>query len=206
MDCSTPGFPVLHQLPELPQTHVHWFGDAIQPSHPLLSLFLPSIFPSIRVFSSESVLLIRSSKYWSFSFSISYSNEYSGLMSFRIDWFDLAVKGILQEPSPTPQFKSINYSAILLLLSHLSHVQLCVCPHRRQATRLPCPWDSPGKNTGVACHFLLQCVKVKSLSRVQLLATPWTAAHQAPTSMGLSRPEYWSGLPLPSLLATLSNI
>ena len=162
MDCSTPGFPVLHQLPELPQTHVHWFGDAIQPSHPLLSLFLPSIFPSIRVFSSESVLLIRSSKYWSFSFSISYSNEYSGLMSFRIDWFDLAVKGILQEPSPTPQFKSINYSAILLLLSHLSHVQL--------------------------------------------LATPWTAAHQAPTSMGLSRPEYWSGLPLPSLLATLSNI
>ena len=66
----------------------------------------------------------------------------------------------------------------------------------------PCPWDSAGKNTGVGCHFLLQCmkgkVKVKSLSRVRLLATPWTAAYQAPQSMGFSRPEYWSGLPLPS--------
>ena len=75
-----------------------------------------------------------------------------------------------------------------------------VRPHRRQPTRLPRPWDSPGKNTGVGCHFLLQCmkVKVKSLSRVQLLATPWTAAHQAPPSMGFSRQEYWSGVPLPS--------
>ena len=77
-----------------------------------------------------------------------------------------------------------------------------VRPHRRQPTRLPRPWDSPGKNTGVGCHFLLQCikVKVKSLSRVQLLATPWTAAHQDPPSMGFCRPEYWGGVPLPSLL------
>ena len=63
-----------------------------------------------------------------------------------------------------------------------------VRPHRRKPTRLPCPWDSPGKNTGVGCHFLLQCmkgkVKVKSLSRVRLLATPWTAAYQAHPSMG----------------------
>ena len=75
-----------------------------------------------------------------------------------------------------------------------------VQPHRRQPTRLPRPWDSPGKNTGVGCHFLLQCmkVKVKSLSRVWLLATPWTAAHQAPPPMGFSRQEYWSGVPLPS--------
>ena len=75
-------------------------------------------------------------------------------------------------------------------------------PRRRQPTRLPHPWDSPGKNTGVGCHFLLQCMKVKSklklLSRVQLLVTPWTAAHQAPPSMGFSRQEYCSGLPLPS--------
>ena len=71
--------------------------------------------------------------------------------------------------------------------------------HRRQPIRLPRPWDSPGKNTGVGCHFLLQCMKVKSLSRVQLLATPWTAAHQAPPSMGFSRQEYQSGVPLPSL-------
>jgi len=76
-----------------------------------------------------------------------------------------------------------------------------VRPHRRQPIRLRCPWDSPGKNTGVGCHFLLQCmkVKVKSLSRVRLFATPWTAAYQAPPSMGFSRQEYWSGLPLPSL-------
>ena len=98
MDCSTPGFPVHHHLPELAQTHVHWVGDAIQPSilcHPLL--LLPSIFLRIRVFSSESVLRIRWPKYWSFSFSISPSSEYSGLISFRIDQFDLlAVQGTLK--------------------------------------------------------------------------------------------------------------
>ena len=71
-------------------------------------------------------------------------------------------------------------------------------PQRRQPTRLPCPWDSPGKNTGVGCHFLLQCMKVKSLSRVRLLETPWTAVYQAPPSIGFSRQEYWSGWPLPS--------
>ena len=137
-------------------------------------------------------------------------------------------------------------------------LQLCptVRPHRRQPTRLPRPWDSPGKNTGVGCHLLLQCmkvksesevaqscptlsdpmdcsppgssvhgvfqarvlewvaisfsnawkwkVKVKSLSRVWLLATPWTAAHQAPPSMEFSRQEYWSGVPLPSPLLFLA--
>ena len=77
-----------------------------------------------------------------------------------------------------------------------------VRPHRRQPTRLPCPWDSPGKNTGVGCHFFLQCMKVKSESEVAqsclTLATPWTAAYQAPPSMGFSRQEYWSGVPFPS--------
>jgi len=69
-------------------------------------------------------------------------------------------------------------------------------PHRRQPTRLLHPWDSPGKNTWVGCHFLFQCMKVKSetLSRVRLLATPWTAANQAPPSIGFSRQECWSGL------------
>ena len=146
---------------------------------------------------------------------------------------------------------------MLLLLSHFSRVRLCVI-HRRQPTRLPCPWDSPGKNTGVGCHFCLQCmkvksesevaqsyptlcnpmdcslpgssvhgifqaivlewiaisfsnawkgkVKVKSLSRFRLLAIPWTAAHQAPPSMGFSRQEYWTGLPLPSPQSRLSNL
>ena len=98
MDCSTPGFPVRHQLPELTQTHVHRVRDAIQPlilCSPLL--LLPSIFPSIRVFPSESVLRITWPKYWNFSFSISPSNEYSGLISFRMDWLDLlAVQGTLK--------------------------------------------------------------------------------------------------------------
>ena len=77
-----------------------------------------------------------------------------------------------------------------------------VRPHRRQATRLPRPWDSPGKNTGAGCHFLLQRMKVKSESEVTqscpTLATPWTAAYQVPPSMGFSRQKYWSGVPLPS--------
>ena len=117
MYCSTPGFPDHHQLPELAQTHVLWVSDAFQQSHPLsCPLFLlPSIFPNIRVFSNESVLCIRWPKYWSFSFSISPSNECLGLSSFRIDWFDLlAVQGI-QESSPTPQFKSSNSSALSFL-------------------------------------------------------------------------------------------
>ena len=97
-DYSTPGLPVHHQLPEFTQTHVHWVSDAIQPSHPLSSpSFLPSIFPSIRVFSNESVLRIRWPKCWSFSFNITPSNEYSGLIFFRMDWLDhLAVHGTLK--------------------------------------------------------------------------------------------------------------
>ena len=102
MDCNTPGFPVHHQLLELTQTHVLWVGDAIQPSHPLLSSSPPAF--SIRVFSNESVFHIRWPKYWSFRFSISPSNEYSGLISFRMDWLDLPVlqgtlKSLLQHHS-----------------------------------------------------------------------------------------------------------
>ena len=98
MNCSIPGFPIPHHLPEFSQIHVHWIDDAIQPSHPLSPLLLlPSIFPSIRVFSFESALCIRWPKYWSFSFRIGPSSEYSRLISFRIDWFDLlAVQGTLK--------------------------------------------------------------------------------------------------------------
>ena len=98
MHCSKPGFPVHHQLLELAQIHVYRVSDAIH--HLILYrplLLLPAIFPNIRVFSNESLLHIRWPKYWSFSFSISPSNEYSGLISFRIDWFDLlAVQGTLK--------------------------------------------------------------------------------------------------------------
>ena len=98
MNCSMPGFPVYHQLPELVQIHIHWIGDA--PNHLILCcplLLQPSVFRIIRVFSNESVLCIRWPKYWSFSFCISPSSEYSGLISFRMDWFDLlAVQGTLK--------------------------------------------------------------------------------------------------------------
>ena len=121
MHCSTPGFPVHHQLPELAQTHVRRVSDAIQPSHPLSSpLLLPSIFPSIRVFSNESVLRVRWPKYW--SFSISPSNEYSGLISFRMDWFDLlaaqgTLKSLLQHHSSKASI--LRHSAFFTVqLSH----------------------------------------------------------------------------------------
>ena len=115
MDCSTPGFTVLHHSPELAQIHVHWVG-AIWPSHSLLPLLLlPSIFPSIGIFLNESVLCIRWPQYWSFSFSISPSNEYSGLIYFRMNWLDLlAVQGT-RESSQTSQFKTINSSVLSLL-------------------------------------------------------------------------------------------
>ena len=118
-----PGFPVCHQLPEPAQTHAHRVGDAIQPSHPLYSLLLlSSILPSIRVFSSESVLRIRWPKYWSFSFSISPSSECSGLISFRIDWFDLlAVQSTLKFSNITVQ-KHQFFSAQPSLWSN-SHIQ-----------------------------------------------------------------------------------
>ena len=90
IDCNMPDFPVHHQFLELTQTHVHQVGDAIQQSHLLSSLSPPTFnLSQHQVFSNKSVLCIRWPKYWSFSFSISLSNEYSGLISLRIDWFDL---------------------------------------------------------------------------------------------------------------------
>ena len=95
MNCSMPGRPVHHQLPEFSQTHIHRVGDAIQPSHPLPSPSPPAPSPSHhRVFSNESTLCMRQPKYWSLSFSISPSKEIPGLISFRMDWLDLlAVQG-----------------------------------------------------------------------------------------------------------------
>ena len=123
MDCSTPGFPVQHQLPELAQT---LFLESVIPSNHLILcspfLLLPSIFPSIRVFSNESVLHIRWPKYWSFSFSCSPSNEYSGLISFRMDWLDLlavqgTLKSLLQHHSSKPSI--LRHSGFFMVqLSH----------------------------------------------------------------------------------------
>ena len=113
MNCSTPGLPVHHLLPEFTQPHVHWVSDAIRPSHPLL--LLPPIPPSIRVFSNESTLCMRWPKYWNFSFSIIPSKEYLGLISFRMDWLDLlavreTINSLLQTTVQKHQFFSTQLS------------------------------------------------------------------------------------------------
>ena len=119
MDCSTPGLPIHHQFPDFTQTHVHWVSDAIQTPHPLSST---SIFPSIRVFSDESVLQIRWPKYWSFSFNISPYNEYPGLISFRMDWLDLfTVQGTLKSLLQHHSLKASVLQCSAFFLVQLSH-------------------------------------------------------------------------------------
>ena len=123
MDCNTPGFSILHHLPEVAQTHA---TESVMPSnhlilcHPLL--FLLSIFPSIRVFSNESAVCIRWPQYWGFSFNISPSNEYSGLISFRMDWLDLLVvqgtlKSLLQYHSSKASILRLS-AFFIIQLSH----------------------------------------------------------------------------------------
>ena len=129
-------------------------------------LLLPSIFPSIRVFSNESVLHIRWSEYWSFSFRISPSNKYSGLISFTMDKLDQSCPTLCDPIDSSPPGSSVH--GIL------------------QARTLE--WVAISSSNAWKWK-----VKVKSLSYVRLLVTPWTAAHQAPLSMGFSRQEYWSG-------------
>ena len=126
MDCSMPDSSVLHYLPEFAQIHVDWVSDAIQTIsssvHSLL--LLPSIVPSIRIFSSESVLHIRWPKYWSFRFRISASNEYSALISFRMDWLDsLQFTGLSKVFSSTTFQKHQFFSAQVSLWSN-SHIHI----------------------------------------------------------------------------------
>ena len=121
---STLGFPVPHHLSEFAQVHVHWIGDAIQPSHSLLPSS-PSDFSLSQheVFSSESAVRIRWPKYWSFSFSVSASNEYSGLISFRIDWFWSPCSSRDSQMSYlAPQFENIY----VYLSIHLRHLRNCI--------------------------------------------------------------------------------
>ena len=121
MDCSIPGFPVFHHLPELAQTHVHWVGDDIQPSHPLSFPSSPvfNLFHH-RVFSNEWALCIRWPKYW--SFNISTSDEYSGLISLRIDWFDLlTVQETLKSPLQHHSLKASVLQCSAFFIVQISH-------------------------------------------------------------------------------------
>ena len=169
MDCSMLGLPVHHQLLQLAQTHVHWIGNAIQPSYPLLSPSPPAFnLPSIRVFSNESVLRIRWPKYWSFSFSISPSNEYLGLISLRIDWFDLlAVQGTLKS-----LLQHHSSKASILLRSAFFIVQLSHPCMTTGKTMVLTIWIFAGKVMSLLLNTLSQLV-IAFLPRSKYLLISW---------------------------------
>ena len=159
MNHNTPGFPVHHQLPEFAQTHVHRVGDAIQPSH-LLSSPSPPAFnlSQHQGLSNESVLHIRWPNYWSFSFSISPSNEYSGLISFRIDWLDLlAIQGTLKSLFQHHSSKGSN-----LRCSSFFMVQLLILPQIKLTLQVPLYANFLEQKLRFSFHFscyLLNCYR-----------------------------------------------
>ena len=163
-----PGFPIHHHLPELAQTHVHQVGDVIHHfilCYPLL--LLPSIFSIIRVFSNESVLCIRWPRYWSFSFSISPFNEYSRLISFMIDWFDLLVskrlKSFLQHHSSKASI--LRCSAFFML--QILHPYMTT----GKTTALT-RWTFVGKVISLLFHMLSRFV-IAFLPRSKCFLMPW---------------------------------
>ena len=176
MNCSMLGFPVLHHLPDIVQAHVHWVGDAIQPFHPLSSPSPPALnLPSIRVFSSELALRIRWPKYWGgFSFSISPSNEYSGLISFRTDCFDLfAVQGTLKSLLQYHSSKSsiIRHSAFFI-------VQLS-CPYMTTGKTIALTrWTFVGKVMSLLFNTLSRFV-IAFLPRSKSLLISWLQSPSA---------------------------
>ena len=161
--------------------------------HPLL--LLPSIFPSIRVFSNESALCIRWPKYWSFSFNIRPSNEHPGLISFRMDWLDvLAVQGTLKSLIQHHSSKASILWHSAFFIVQLSHPYMTT----GKTTALT-RWTFVGKVMSlILIFYLLLLILLSRFSRVRLCATPWTAAYQASPSVRFSRQEHWSGLPFPS--------
>ena len=177
MYCSMPGLPVHHQFPGFTQIHVHWVGDAIQPSHPLLFrpfLLLPSVFPSIRVFPNESVLCIRRPKYWSFSFCISFSNAYSGQASFGMDRLDLlAVQGTLKSLLQHHGSKGsiLQHSAFFIV--QLSH------PYMTTGKTIALPrWIFVGKVMSLLFNILCRLV-IAFLPRSKRLLISWLQSPSA---------------------------
>ena len=171
MDCSTPGFPVLHQLLKLLSIELVMSSNHLILCRPLLP---PSMFPSMRIFSNESVLRIRWPKNWSFSFSISFSNEYSGLISFRIDWFDLpavqgTVRSLLQYHSSK---KSVLwYSAFFTV--QLSHP--CMTTEKTIALTI---WTFVGKVMSLLFNVLSRLV-IAFLPRSKRLLISWLQSPSA---------------------------
>ena len=173
MDCSMPGFPAHHQLPEFTQTPVYRVSDTIQPSHPL-----PSIFPNIRVLSKELVLHIRWPKYWSFSFSINPSNEHPGLISFRMDWLDLlevqgTLNSLLQHHSSKASI--LRHSAFFTV--QLSHPYMTT-----GKTIASSRWTLVGKVISLLFNMLSRLV----ITRSKCLLISWL---QSPSAVILEPPK-----------------
>ena len=182
MDCSTPGFPVLHQLTELAQTHVHQVGDASKGlilCRPLP--LLPSIFPSVKVFPSESVLRIRWPNYRSFSFSISPSKEYSGLISFRMHWLDLlAVQGTLKSLLQHHSSKASYIWCSAFFVVQRSHPYMTI-----GKTIALTGWNNVGKVMSLLCNKLSRLV-IAFLSKSKRLLISWL---HSPSAVILEHPK-----------------
>ena len=169
MDCSMPGFPVYHHLLELAQTHVHWVGDAIQPSHSLSS---PSP-PALSLSQHQGLLqwvssLHQVAKYWSFSFSISPSNEYSGLISFRMDWFDLLdVQGTLKSLRQHHSSKASILQCSAFFMVQLSHPYITT-----GKTIALTRWTIVGKVMSLLFNRLFRLI-ITFLSRSKCLLISW---------------------------------
>ena len=182
MACSTPGLPVHHQLPEFTQTHVHWVSDALQTSHPLSSPF-PLAFNLSwhHGLLNESCLHIRWPKYWSFSFSISPSNEYSGLISFRMDWVDLlAVQGTLKSLLQQHSSKESILWCSAFFIVQLSHPYMTT-GQTIALTR----WIFVGKIMSLLFNMLSMLV-ITFLSRSRRLLISWL---QSPSAVILDPPK-----------------
>ena len=190
MNCSMPGLPVHHQLPEFTQNHVHWVGDAIQPS--LSSLLLqPSIFPIIRVFSNESALRIRWPKNWSFSFNIIPSNEHPGLISFRMDWLDLlVVQGTLKSLLQHHSLKASILQSSALCIVQLSH------PYMTTGKTIALTrWTFVDKVMSLLLNMLSRLVII-FLPRSKSILISWL---QSPSAVILEPPKIKSATVSPSI-------
>ena len=182
MDCSKLGIPVYHQLPELAQTHdIHQVSDAIQSSHPLSSPS-PTFNPSQhKVFSNESVLPIRWPNYWSFSFTNSPSNEYSGWISFRMDWLDLlAVQGTLKSLLQHHSSKASILQCPAFFIVQLSH------PYMTTGKNIALiRWTLAGKVMSLLFHMLSRLV-ITFLPRSKRLLISWL---KSPSAVILEPPK-----------------
>ena len=175
MNCSSPGLPVHHELPEFTQIHV--FESMLLSNYLTfcyLLLLLPSIFPSTRVFSKESALRIRWQKYWSFSFSISSPNEYSGLISFKMDWLDLlAVQGTLKSLLQHHSSKASILWCSAFFIVQLSH------PYMTTGKTIALTrWTFVGKVMSLFCSILSRLV-IAFLSRSKCLLISWLKSPSA---------------------------